>query len=258
MNPLLISALCLLVYMLLAFVVALIKKDNGIADIAYGGGFINLALVTFALGSGEIPSMIVSVLVLIWGLRLSYRIGKRNWNKPEDFRYKKWREEWGKTFVLRSLFQVFLLQGTIIFLVALPITLTNTQSLGDFSWFVIAGALAWFVGFFFESVGDAQLDAFIKNPESKGKLMDRGLWKYSRHPNYFGEALMWWGMAFIAFGSISSVAIALLAFISPLLITFLLLKVSGVPMLEKRMAENPDWAEYARKTSVFIPLPSKS
>ena len=243
--------------MLLAFVVALYKKDNGIADIAYGGGFILLGLITFALGSGEIPSMIVSVLVLIWGVRLSYRIGKRNWNKPEDFRYKKWREEWGKTFVLRSLFQVFLLQGTIIFLVALPITLTNTQVLGDFSWLVVAGTLAWIAGFLFESIGDAQLDAFIKKPESKGKLMNTGLWKYTRHPNYFGEALMWWGMALIAFGSIQYVTVGVLAFVSPILITFLLLKVSGVPMLEKRMAENPGWEEYVRKTSVFIPLPPR-
>jgi steroid 5-alpha reductase family enzyme len=257
MHPLLIAALFLLVYMLLAFAVALHKKDNGIADIAYGGGFILLALVTLLLGSQEVLALIVSALVFVWGIRLSFRIGKRNWNKPEDFRYKKWREEWGKTFVLRSLFQVFLLQGAVIFTVALPATLTNTEVLGDFSWLVIVGILAWLVGFFFESVGDAQLDAFIKDPASKGKLMDRGLWKYTRHPNYFGEALMWWGLAIIAFGSIASLTTGLIAFASPILITFLLLKVSGVPMLEKRMAEHPDWAEYARKTSVFIPLPPK-
>ena len=180
----------------------------------------------------------------------------KNKNKPEDFRYKAWRDAWGSSFVVRSFFQIYMLQGLIIFIVASPILIALV--FGDtvlFAPLFILGSLLWSLGFFFESVGDYQLDKFITNPSNKGKIMMSGLWKYTRHPNYFGESMMWFSIALCA---ISFTPLAFVGIISPLLITFLLLKVSGVPMLEKRWEGNNTWEQYKAKTSVFFPtIPKK-
>lgn len=261
MTPYLLLVGALTLYMCGAFIVSLIRKDNGTADIAYGGGFALLAWLSYALGEGSLISLVFSIFVTVWALRLSLRIFLRSRGKPEDFRYRAWREEWGKTFVVRSFLQVYLLQGLVIFLVSLPVLFIALSSITEPTfWICITGALVWCVGFLFETVGDAELDAFIKNSENKGKLMRSGLWKYTRHPNYFGESLMW-----IALGGTASLLLAteglfllsIMSLISPILITYLLLFVSGVPMLEKKMKEHPEWGEYARTTSVFIPLPPK-
>ena len=201
----------------------------------------------------------ISVLATVWALRLSVRIFLRNHGKPEDFRYRAWREAWGKTFLWRSYLQVYLLQGLVIYLVSLPLTLTNTLgtegTLGTISAFAL---VLWGIGFFFEAVGDYQLARFTGDPENKGKIMDRGLWRYTRHPNYFGESLMWWALALFAATLLwPSPVLTLAVFVSPVLITFLLLKVSGVPMLEARFAGNPAWEAYKARTSVFIPLPPR-
>lgn len=258
MIELLHILLALGVYMTGAFAISLITRNNGVADIAYGGGFVLLALFAFTLGERGGASLIATVLVAIWALRLSVRIFTRNYGKPEDFRYKKWREEWGKTFVVRSFFQVYMLQGLVIYIVSLPVILIALfgNNAGVNVWGGI-GIAIWLVGFFFEAVGDLQLARFIENPENKGKIMDQGLWKYTRHPNYFGEATMWWGIAILAASVLGFGLFGPLSFLSPLLITFLLLKVSGVPMLEARMKGKPEWEAYAAKTSVFIPLPPK-
>lgn len=259
MEPLITAALALLIYMTTAYVVSLILKDNGIADIAYGGGFALLAWSTYLLGGGSLAGFFISLLATIWALRLSIRIFLRNHGKPEDFRYRAWREAWGKTFIWRSYLQVYLLQGTVIFLVSLPLTLTNIfgtdGTLGALSALAL---ILWGAGFFFEAVGDYQLARFTGNPENKGKIMDRGLWRYTRHPNYFGESVMWWALALFAATVLwPSLVLVVATFISPVLITFLLLKVSGVPMLEARFAGNPQWEAYKARTSVFLPLPPK-
>lgn len=253
------------VYMLGAFVISLIRRDNGTADIAYGWGFVLVAWVTYTLGAQSVTGLLVSLLATVWAARLSIRIYLRNRGKPEDFRYKAWRDAWGKTFVVRSFLQVYMLQGLVIFIVALPLSLLNiygatTLATGVAGLLVIGGFVAWLVGFYFEAVGDYQLARFMRNPQNKGKIMDQGLWRYSRHPNYFGESVMWWGIALISAATLSSTGNVLLLiapFAGPVLITYLLLKVSGVPMLEARFAGNPLWEEYKRKTSVFIPLPPK-
>lgn len=255
---LLTAAALLLIYMSCAFVVSLIRKDNGTADIAYGWGFVLVAWTTYLLGTPGLAALIASILTTVWAARLSIRIYFRNKGKPEDFRYKTWREEWGKTFVLRSFLQVYMLQGAVIFGVVLPVSLLNIYSPeGGISIIAGVGFLIWLVGFFFEAVGDYQLSRFIKNPENKGKIMDQGLWRYTRHPNYFGESVMWWGLALASFGTILPFAgsLSYLAFFGPVLITFLLLKVSGVPLLEKHFEGQPAWEAYKAKTSVFIPLP---
>ena len=245
----------LLCYMTFLYVVALILKNNGVADIGYGVAFIVVILATYfiALPQLSIGTALVLVLPVVWGLRLALRIGRKNVGKPEDFRYKAWRDAWGSTFVWRSFLQVYMLQGLVVFVVALPATLTLAfPALLPQLTLIYAGAALWCVGFFFEAVGDYQLDSFITNPANKGAIMTRGLWHYTRHPNYFGESLMWVSLALIGLGASS---VGIVGVLSPILITYLLLFVSGVPMLEKRWEGNAQWEEYKKNTSVFVPLP---
>ncbi len=256
MEILALSLVALLVYMSVLFVISLVLKNNGIADIGYGIAF----MVVIAATLIQVPSVspLVTVLALlpfIWGARLATRIYLKNKGKPEDFRYKAWRDAWGKTFVIRSFLQVYMLQGLVVFIVSLPVTLALVYpAMQPNDILAYLGVGIWVIGFFFEVVGDHQLDQFIANPVNKGKIMMSGLWKYSRHPNYFGESTMWIGIAIM---SLALSSVPLLALISPALITFLLLKVSGVPLLEKRWEGNLEWEAYKNKTSVFVPLPQK-
>ena len=256
MEILAVSFVALLTYMSGLFVVSLITKNNGVADIGYGVAFMVVIAATFIqTPTSDDYLLILIALPFIWGLRLASRIYQKNRGKSEDFRYKAWRDEWGSSFVWRSYLQIYILQGLVVFIVALPFTLALIYPASVYNTtFFYVGLALWLLGFFFETVGDYQLDKFIRNPENKGKIMMYGLWKYSRHPNYFGESTMWFGIAII---SLSLSSVPFIAVVSPLLITFLLLKVSGVPMLEKHFEGNPDWEEYKKKTSVFIPLPQK-
>lgn len=245
-------------YMSVLYVLAMIRHDNGTADIGYGIGFLvciftALSLTGYGYVSGSV--LVLTALVTLWALRLAARIYLKNRSKPEDFRYRAWREEWGKSFALRSYLQIYLLQGAVIFVVSLPVVLAALFPSEPMHELYMFGVLVWIIGFFFEAVGDYQLDQFITKPENKGKIMTRGLWKYTRHPNYFGESTMWWGIS-LAAGSLTSYPIV--CFISPVLITYLLLKVSGVPLLEKKYAGKPEWEAYKAKTSVFIPMLPKS
>lgn len=249
-DYILYSAAVVFVHMALVFVVALFKKDNSIVDIAWGLGFILVTLLTFFLEKEFfVRHVLVTVLVLIWGIRLTVHIFIRNRGRGEDFRYAQWRREWGKLFVLRSFFQIFMLQGLMLLIIAYPVMLTNHSRETGLSYLDLAGVFLWVKGFFFEVGGDLQLSRFKKNPGNKGKIMSSGLWKYTRHPNYFGETVMWWGIFLIAL----SVKLGWTAIISPAIITFLLLRVSGVTMLEKKYFGNKDFEEYAGKTNAFIP-----
>jgi steroid 5-alpha reductase family enzyme len=248
------------IYMTAWFAVALIKKDNSVADIAWGLGFVLVGTFTFlARRTSLLLPVLVTSLVAVWGLRLSFHVFRRNRGKGEDPRYAEWRRRWGRAFVYRSYLQVFLLQGFFLLVIASPAVLINTfpwvHPPGSATWdiFALAGFIVWCVGFFFEAVGDAQLGRFKKDPANKGRIMDRGLWRYTRHPNYFGESLMWWGIFVVALG----VPYGWVTVVSPALITFLLTKVSGVPLLERRYAGNPEFQAYARRTSVFVPRPPK-
>jgi steroid 5-alpha reductase family enzyme len=257
MIELLLALVALLVYMTVIFVIALVNKNNGIADVAYGWGFVVVALFTLLVGHLTFVGILATILATIWAARLSIRIYLRNNGKPEDFRYKSMREKWGKSVAINSFFQIYMLQGLIIFIVSLPVSLLNVY--GTAPWFpliAILGVILWLKGFFFESVGDYQLAKFMSDPKNKGKIMDKGLWHYTRHPNYYGESLMWWGLALVAFGTLiytGNLFLAFAPFIGPIVITFLLLKVSGVPLLEAHFAGKPEWEAYKVKTSVFIP-----
>jgi len=237
--------------MSLWFLISLIKKRNDVADVAWGLGFVLMTWTSFFLSSdSDTRGVLVGVLVSIWGLRLAWHIHRRNKGKAEDYRYLAWRKEWGAWFYPRSYVQVYLLQGLFLFLIVLPVLFINKSAGTVLGILDVLGIAVWLFGFYFESVGDAQLARFIKSPENKGKLMQKGLWAYTRHPNYFGEVIQWWGLWLIAL----SVPNGLLGIVGPIMITFLILQVSGIPMLEKKMAENPEFVEYKRRVSVFIPM----
>lgn len=242
------------VYMGCWFMLAIIKKRNDVADVAWGLGFLLIAVLTWYSGGSELDrSALATMLVAVWALRLSIHIYLRNRHKTEDKRYEAWRKEWGNSFYIRTFLQVFMLQGGLMLLVVSPVVIINTFYGSPFNWLDIVGVCVWAVGFFFESVGDAQLTAFIKDPANRGRVMKGGLWKYTRHPNYFGEVTQWWGLWIIAL----STPYGWLGIIGPLTITILILKVSGIPLLEKSMQGNPEFEEYKKHTSVFFPLPPK-
>jgi len=243
-------AILVVIYMSAVFVASLIFTRNDIADVAWGLGFILVTLASLLYNGTFGPRQaIIVVLVTLWGLRLATHIFLRNRGKSEDFRYKKWRQDWGKQWVVKSYLQVFLLQGFLLTLIAMPIiTLTAIQGpslrITD-----LLGVAVWLVGFFFETVGDWQLFLFKKNPNNKGKIMTAGLWQYTRHPNYFGEVTMWWGIFILALSS----PWGMLSIIGPLTISYLILKVSGIPILEKKYEGVTAFQEYKRTTSAFIP-----
>lgn len=193
-------------------------------------------------------------LVIIWGIRLALHIGIRNSQKVEDFRYANWRKEWGNAFLLRSFLQVYLLQGIFMFIIASPLYLVaekgHNLNLIDNIWvlpFPIWVGI-WLIGFLWQAISDYQLAQF-KKTKQPGEIMTGGLWKYSRHPNYFGEIVMWWGIWLM----VVSLPFGLWAIISPITITYLLAKVSGVPMLEEKYKGNPDFEDYKKRTSALFP-----
>ncbi len=251
MNPFIVIAIVVWFYMTSWFLIGLVLKRNDIADIAWGIGFIVIAWGAWAIGGYSTSSVLVNILVTVWGARLAFHIFLRNSKKGEDYRYLEWRKTW-KYFIARSYLQIYMLQGFFMFLISLPIIAINTTALFSLSLQSFLGVLVWLIGFYFEVVGDAQLKEFISKPENKGKLMTSGLWQYTRHPNYFGEALQWWGIWLIAVTTGNPFVV-----ISPITITVLLRYVSGVPLLEKKYEGRPDWEEYKRKTSVFVPWFSK-
>jgi len=252
MITLLLESLAVvLLYMSLLFIVALARRDNSLVDIGWGPGFIILVLFHLLRAPAiTLHGVIVLCLVVVWGTRLGAHIYLRKRGRGEDFRYARWRKEWGKGFYVRSFLQIFVLQGILMTLVGFPLAFIIHQPPRPPHWLDGAGILIWVAGLITEWVADRQLDDFIRNrKERPGQVMAEGLWKYSRHPNYFGEALLWWGLAAISLPySGGWVTLA-----SPLLMDFLLLKVSGVPLLERKYRDNPEYQAYAERTSMLIP-----
>jgi steroid 5-alpha reductase family enzyme len=238
-------------------------RNVSIVDIFWGMGFVGVNGLYFALGQGNAErKLLLLVLVSLWGLRLAGYLAWRNIGHGEDFRYQEFRRQYGADrYWWLSYFQVFLLQGLLMWLISAPLayaqwSLQGSSCLDGGSFVGIVcngldalGVLLWGVGIFFESVGDWQLARFKAKPENKGQVMDRGLWRYTRHPNYFGDTAVWWG-----FGLISIAAGGYWAFLGTLLMTGLIIKVSGVALLEKTLkSAKPGYAEYVRRTSAFIP-----
>ena len=250
-HTLLIEALAVGIYMSVLFVISVFLKRNDIADAGWGIGFIVTSVVgLFASGVLVWIKPLVIVLVGIWGIRLATHIIVRLMHHPEDKRYALWRQEWGNYFYVRSYLQIYLLQGVLMWIVLLPTTaIISSSDIPKTVVSVILGVFVWMFGFIFESIGDTQLVRFLAQPENKGKLMTGGLWKYTRHPNYFGEVTQWWGIWVISL----AVAPWYVSILGPLVITSLILFVSGIPMTERGYVGREDFEAYKKKTSVFVP-----
>lgn len=226
-------------------------KDASIVDLFWGCAFVLVAWLGYGYGAGAAPrALLLTVLVTIWGLRLSLYLARRNLGRGEDFRYQAMRRQYGARFPLLSLFIVFWFQGIIAWVVSLPLQAVHASPapLGLTPW-DYAGAALWAAGLFFEAIGDAQLARFKADPANRGKVMDQGLWRYTRHPNYFGDAVLWWG-----FGLFGVAVGASWTLLGPLLMTFFLRQVSGVTLLERTITQRrPEYASYMARTSAFFP-----
>jgi steroid 5-alpha reductase family enzyme len=242
-----------IIYMTAWFLVALWRHRNDVADVAWGFGFLLVALTSMLLNGAAARPLLIAILVAAWGIRLSLYVYFRNRKKPEDFRYRKWREEWGSSFYIRSYLQVFILQSLLLVLISLPVMYVSSVPNPPLGYSDIIGVLLWAMGFVFETVGDYQLRCFTRDPMNKGRIMTSGLWRFTRHPNYFGEVVLWWGIFLIAL----SVRGGWRTIIGPMTITYLILKVSGIPMLEAKYRGNLQYEDYARRTSSFFPMPPR-
>jgi steroid 5-alpha reductase family enzyme len=247
-----IAGLAILGMMTLVWLLSLLLKNTSIVDIFWGSGFVLANWIYVALTPGDFVGrkVVLAALVTIWGLRLSLYILWRNWGEPEDFRYRKWREEHGDNWWWYSFFQTFLLQGMLMWIISIPLLATHflpaSTRLTLLDWLAI---LLWAVGFFFEAIGDYQMARFKADPSNKGKVLNNGVWRYTRHPNYFGDAAQWWGYYLFA-----AAAGAFWTLYSPVMMTVLLLRISGVALLEKTLTETkPKYEEYIERTSAFIP-----
>ncbi len=247
-----IAAAIILGFMTILWIASLILKNSSIVDIFWGTGFVVANWAYFALTPDGLLARkwLISILVTIWGLRLSLYILWRNWGKPEDFRYRKWREESGGRWWWKSFFQVFFLQGVLLWIISAPLLAAHMSAApGQLTLLDFAAIPIWLIGFFFEAMGDLQLARFKANPANKGKVMNTGVWRYTRHPNYFGDATQWWAYYLIALAAGGWWTI-----LGPIIMTTLLVRVSGVALLEKTLKEErPGYKEYVESTSAFIP-----
>jgi steroid 5-alpha reductase family enzyme len=244
---------------LMLWLLSLRLRDASVADIFWGPGFALIGLFCAAMSSGDFTRRaLVAALAVVWGGRLGLYLYLRNRGKGEDFRYRAMREQHGDRFPLISLGTVFGLQGAVMWIVSLPLQVAASSPVpSPLGWLDAAGLLVWAIGFFFDAVGDLQLARFKAEARRTGAgpgVMDRGLWRYTRHPNYFGDFLVWWGFFLMALGSPSGVYTVL----SPLLMSFLLMRVSGVPMLERSLLDRPGYRAYVERTSAFFPRPPRA
>ena len=247
-----LSLVVVAVCMAALWLLSLALMNAGIVDIFWGLGCVLLSAVYFVTADGfSGRKLLVLALVAVWGLRLSGFILWRNRGEGEDYRYAGWRERAGDRFWWTSLFQVFLLQGLLMWVISMPILAAQSADEPDrLTWVDVVGTAVWAVGFFFEAGGDWQLARFKADPANRGKVMRSGVWAYTRHPNYFGDATQWWGLYLIAAGA----GAGYWTLFSPLLMTVLLLRVSGVALLERaQVRTKPQYAEYIESTSAFVP-----
>jgi steroid 5-alpha reductase family enzyme len=255
-SVLVASAVAIAALMLSTWLVSLALRDASIVDIVWGLGFVLVAWVAFAVADGsDARRTLVVVLTTLWGLRLAAYLAWRNIGEGEDHRYQAMRARYGRRFPLVSLFLVFGLQGVGMWTVSLPVQAAQVPD--DPSGLVLldlAGLALWCGGMFFETVGDLQLARFKADPANSGRVMDRGLWRYTRHPNYFGDFCIWWGLYLIALAT----GEAWWSIAGPVVMSILLLRVSGVPLIERHLTKSrPGYEDYVRRTSAFLPRPPR-
>jgi len=251
-SPIWIALAVVLVMMTLVWLASLLKRDASIVDVFWGLGFVVVGGVYLLAADERSPrGLLVLGLVSLWGARLSLHILGRNWGKGEDYRYREMRERSAGAFPVRSLFTVFWLQGLLLWAISAPLfQVQRRPQPASLGWLDVLGLALFAVGFVFEAGGDWQLRRFRRDPAHAGQVMDRGLWRYTRHPNYFGDAVVWW--SFFCFAAATPGGAWTI--FSPILMTLLLLRVSGVTLLEKRLQQTkPAYREYARRTNAFLP-----
>jgi len=246
------ALLVIMILMTILWIISVIIKNVSVVDLFWGFGFVLAAGFYFLKTEGSDPrKIVIMTLVSIWGLRLTVYLAWRNIGKGEDFRYKEFRRKYGeKRYWWISFFQTFLLQGVLMWLISAPLLgaqyygASNTLGILDY-----VGISLWIIGFSFEAGGDFQLAVFKSDPSNKGRVLDKGFWHYTRHPNYFGDSAVWWGYGFICLATGSY-----LPLLGSIIMTVLLIKISGVALLEKSLTEQkPGYNEYIEKTSSFIP-----
>jgi steroid 5-alpha reductase family enzyme len=237
------------------WIVSVLVKNASIVDMWWGPGILLIGLTYFLTTNGaQSRGRMVIALLALWAIRLAWHIGARNIGHGEDFRYAKWRRERGASWWWVSYLRVFVLQAVVAWIISMPLYFAIAPVTPErLSAFDVAGAILFAIGFFFEAIGDEQLRRFKADPASRERVLDTGLWRYTRHPNYFGEALLWWG-----FGLFAVSTGGYLSLIGPAIMTFFLIRVSGVALLEQTLkATKPGYAEYIRRTSSFVPMPPR-
>lgn len=249
-------ALGVVVLMLGVWAASVWRRDVSIIDPFWGLGFVVVAWVAAVASDGSPARRALLVaLTTLWGLRLFVFLLRRNHGKPEDFRYAAMRARRGRSFVWVSLVTVFALQGVLMLVVSLPVQMGQLPAQPGLGPLALAGTLVWACGIAFESIGDWQLSRFRRDPASRGRVLDTGLWRFTRHPNYFGDFLVWWGLWLIA----AETGWGVLTIPGPILMSILLMRVSGVALLERDIAaRRPGYAEYVRRTSAFFPRPPRA
>jgi steroid 5-alpha reductase family enzyme len=239
-----------------AWLVSLQLRDVSIVDIVWGAAGALMAVSAFIMADGALPRrLLVTGMTVIWGCRLAFHIAVRKRGKGEDFRYAAMRAKRPESFPRRSLVTVFLMQACLIWTISIPAQVAQVQDIpANLTALDFLGLGLWLLGFGFEAVADRQLKGFLSDPENSGRVMDRGLWRFSRHPNYFGDSLVWWGIFLVA----AATPMGWVTLFSPLLMTFFLMKVSGVPLLEEALAKRrKGYREYMQRTSPFFPWPPR-
>ncbi len=249
------ATLLIFAYVTFWFIVSLSVKRNDVADIAWGPGIALVAMYMLLLTPmASLRMELLAAMAFVWGVRLALHIFQRFAVQSEDRRYVAMRAHWKGWFMPRSYAQVFLLQGLLMLVVSYPFVHANAYATVPFTWFDLLGVLIWTIGLLTESLSDRALRLFKANPQNTGKVLDSGLWKYSRHPNYFGEVLQWWGIGIV----LLSVPYGWVALISPLLMTLLITRISGIPAIERTLARNAQYRAYMERTSRLIPYPRKT
>lgn len=249
------AAIVIAALMVATWLLSLVLRNASIVDVLWGLGFVAVAWATRLTSDGNAArGWLLVAMVSVWGLRLATYLFLRNHGKGEDYRYRAMRRHWGSRFPIVSLVTVFGLQGVLMWVVSLGVQLAQPEASPGVGVLAGIGVALWAVGVGFESIGDAQLARFKKDPTNEGKVMDRGLWRYTRHPNYFGDACVWWGIALVA----AETGPGRWGLLGAAVMNVLLVRVSGVALLERSLSKRkPGYEDYVRRTSAFIPRPPR-
>jgi steroid 5-alpha reductase family enzyme len=253
-TVMLVSGAAVAALMVSTWLLSVRLRDASVVDVAWGLGFVLVAWTTFAIADGAtVRKVLIASLTTLWGLRLAGYLGWRKRGEGEDFRYRGMRRRYGRRFALLSLFLVFGIQGLGMWAVSLPVQAAQVPDSPEIlTPLDLVGIAVWTLGFVFETAGDLQLARFRADPRNRGKVMDRGLWRYTRHPNYFGDFCVWWGLYTIALAT----GEAWWSVIGPLVMSFVLLKLSGVPVIEEHLSRHREgYGDYVRRTRSFFPWP---